>query len=71
MLIAQIVFYASGTILVALSIPGWRFPRVLRLGTMFTSMNAALLLGFFRWMTGGQKGVWRRTERAIQIEQAA
>jgi cellulose synthase/poly-beta-1,6-N-acetylglucosamine synthase-like glycosyltransferase len=66
---AQIVFYAC-TIWLAY-IPAWRFPRVLRLGTMFTSMNAALLLGFVRWMSGSQKGVWRRTERAIQLEQAA
>ena len=68
MLIAQIAFYI-GAMFVAL-VPRWRFPRLLRLGSMFTSMNAALLLGFFRWLSGGQKGVWRRTERGFELEQA-
>lgn len=34
-----------------------------RLVTLFVSMNAALLVGFFRWSLGRQKGTWRRTER--------
>ena len=38
-------------------------PRVLRLATMFTTMNAALLVGFWLWITGGQRGVWQRTAR--------
>jgi cellulose synthase/poly-beta-1,6-N-acetylglucosamine synthase-like glycosyltransferase len=42
-------------------------PRVLRylkLGTMFVLMNAAVLVGFFRWVTGRQGGTWQRTARA-------
>ena len=42
-------------------------PRVLRyfrLPTMFTAMNLAILIGFFRWLRGGQTGVWARTERS-------
>jgi cellulose synthase/poly-beta-1,6-N-acetylglucosamine synthase-like glycosyltransferase len=69
MLTAQIAFYA-GAMLVSF-VPQWRFPRLLRIGSMFTSMNTALLLGFFRWLTGRQKGVWRRTERLAQLKQAA
>jgi len=38
-------------------------PRVLRLATMFTTMNAALLVGFWLWASGGQRGVWQRTVR--------
>jgi cellulose synthase/poly-beta-1,6-N-acetylglucosamine synthase-like glycosyltransferase len=38
-------------------------PRMLRLATMFTTMNAALLVGFWLWASGGQRGVWRRTAR--------
>ena len=38
-------------------------PRVLRLATMFTTMNAALLVGFWLWASGGQRGVWHRTTR--------
>jgi hypothetical protein len=26
-------------------------------------MNAALLVGFWRWVRGTQKGAWRRTAR--------
>jgi hypothetical protein len=38
-------------------------PRALRLATMFTTMNAALLVGFWLWASGGQRGVWQRTAR--------
>jgi cellulose synthase/poly-beta-1,6-N-acetylglucosamine synthase-like glycosyltransferase len=37
--------------------------RPLRLATMFTAMNAALLVGFWRWASGGQQGIWQRTAR--------
>jgi hypothetical protein len=30
---------------------------------MFTSMNLALLLGFWNWLGNDQGGVWRRTVR--------
>ena len=31
---------------------------------MFTSMNAALLVGFVRWARGSQRAAWDRTARA-------
>lgn len=37
--------------------------RVLRLTTMFALMNAALLVGFWRWVSGEQGGLWERTAR--------
>jgi cellulose synthase/poly-beta-1,6-N-acetylglucosamine synthase-like glycosyltransferase len=37
--------------------------KPLRLATMFTAMNAALLVGFWRWVSGGQQGLWQRTAR--------
>jgi cellulose synthase/poly-beta-1,6-N-acetylglucosamine synthase-like glycosyltransferase len=37
--------------------------RTLRLANMFLSMNAALLVGFFRWLSGPQTGIWSRTQR--------
>jgi cellulose synthase/poly-beta-1,6-N-acetylglucosamine synthase-like glycosyltransferase len=37
--------------------------RVLRLTTMFTTMNAALLIGFWRWISGEQLAAWERTAR--------
>ena len=38
--------------------------RVLRLPTMFVMMNAALFVGFFKWLFKNQSGAWKRTERS-------
>jgi cellulose synthase/poly-beta-1,6-N-acetylglucosamine synthase-like glycosyltransferase len=43
-----------------------RVLKLLRVATMFVSMNVALLVGFWRWLGGRQKGTWRRTARAAQ-----
>jgi cellulose synthase/poly-beta-1,6-N-acetylglucosamine synthase-like glycosyltransferase len=45
--------------------------RALRLATLFSSMNAALLVGFYRWLTGRQRGAWARTARAEVAGEAA
>jgi cellulose synthase/poly-beta-1,6-N-acetylglucosamine synthase-like glycosyltransferase len=37
--------------------------RAVRLTTMFATMNAALLVGFFRWAMGRQHAAWERTAR--------
>ncbi|MEQ1757826.1 MAG: glycosyltransferase family 2 protein [Vicinamibacterales bacterium] len=37
--------------------------KLVRLTTMFAAMNAALLVGFFRWATTRQAGAWERTAR--------
>jgi glycosyltransferase involved in cell wall biosynthesis len=42
-----------------------RAVRLLRLATLFTSMNAALLTGFLRWAAGVQAGTWKRTARNL------
>jgi cellulose synthase/poly-beta-1,6-N-acetylglucosamine synthase-like glycosyltransferase len=58
----QFAFYALA--LVGNFAPGNATPvRVLRLTTMFTSMNLALAVGFWRWISGLQGGTWQRTER--------
>ena len=67
---AQIAFYASSALMACIPSRA-SLLRPLRLGTMFTSMNAALFLGFIRWFRGSQKGVWQRTERAVQVRRAA
>ena len=41
--------------------------RPLRLATMFTSMNLAILVGFWRWVRGAQKGAWTRTARLAEL----
>jgi cellulose synthase/poly-beta-1,6-N-acetylglucosamine synthase-like glycosyltransferase len=58
----QLGFYALA--LVGNYIPGNSFGvRLIRLTTMFVSMNAALAIGFWRWISGLQRGTWHRTER--------
>src|SRR5262249_1762264 len=69
LLLAQLAFYATS--LAAAYCPGQAKPiRVLRLTTMFTSMNAALLVGFGRWVLGSQQGAWKRTARVEEIGRA-
>jgi len=66
LLLVQIAFYAvSGAAAWLPARP--RSLRFLRLGTMFTSMNLALLFGFFRWLRGSQKAAWTRTARSTEF----
>ena len=66
LLTGQVLFYA-------LAIVGTRLPatpmvcKVVRLTTMFTSMNAALMIGFIRWARGLQRAAWERTARAEKL----
>jgi len=41
--------------------------KLLKVPTMFVSMNIALLVGFFQWLFIRQSGVWQRTERATPM----
>lgn len=67
LLAAQVVFYVSS--LFTAVIPNRpRFLKILRLPAMFTLMNVALGVGFYRWMLGRQKATWKRTARAAECE---
>jgi cellulose synthase/poly-beta-1,6-N-acetylglucosamine synthase-like glycosyltransferase len=69
LLCSQLLFY--GVSLVAARLPTQ--PRVLRyprVATMFTMMNAALLVGFFRWLRSSQSAAWKRTERVLESSHA-
>jgi hypothetical protein len=69
LLVGQIAFYVTS--LLATFVPAQlRILKPLRLTTMFTAMNAALLVGFCRWLWGSQKGTWKRTERVAEAEEA-
>jgi cellulose synthase/poly-beta-1,6-N-acetylglucosamine synthase-like glycosyltransferase len=62
LLVAQIAFYAvslAGRLTSGVGIVS----RLFRLPAMFTSMNLALLCGFWRWVSGRQRGIWQRTTR--------
>ena len=62
LLAIQVGFYSTSVL--GMWLPGsGRVARSIRLTTMFTSMNLALLVGFFRWLSGQQRGVWQRTSR--------
>jgi cellulose synthase/poly-beta-1,6-N-acetylglucosamine synthase-like glycosyltransferase len=61
--IAQAMFYGM-CFLGAVAPPAHRACRRLRLFTMFLGMNAALLVGFLRWLRGNPSGIWRRTARS-------
>jgi cellulose synthase/poly-beta-1,6-N-acetylglucosamine synthase-like glycosyltransferase len=62
-------FLAGQVLFYALAVLGSRLPagptvyKVVRLTTMFASMNAALLVGFARWARGSQRAAWERTAR--------
>ncbi|HZW32270.1 MAG TPA: glycosyltransferase family 2 protein [Isosphaeraceae bacterium] len=64
-LAAQLAFYAISAVMAV--VPArFRILKPLRLATMFTGMNLALLLGFWKWLRGSQQGVWQRTVRAAE-----
>jgi cellulose synthase/poly-beta-1,6-N-acetylglucosamine synthase-like glycosyltransferase len=58
-LLAQLLFYAVCGI-GAIRGAG----KSLRICTMFACMNLALLMGFIRWLSQRQSGMWLRTQRA-------
>ncbi|WP_417850216.1 glycosyltransferase family 2 protein [Thalassoglobus sp.] len=41
--------------------------RLTRLTTMFTEMNLALSVGFWRWASNRQSGAWKRTARSKEL----
>lgn len=67
LLLAQVVFYLIST--VAMLAPAEaRLPKLVKLMAMFTSMNAALLVGFWRWLRGRQRANWKRTDRRAEAD---
>ena len=62
LLLAQFAFYALAAVGSRIALQG-RAGRLLRLPALFTTVNAALLVGFARWLRGPQNGVWVCTPR--------
>ncbi len=48
-----------------------RMPKLIRLASMFVTINLALLCGFCRWLSGTQKGSWMRTSRSHETERSS
>jgi cellulose synthase/poly-beta-1,6-N-acetylglucosamine synthase-like glycosyltransferase len=62
LLALQVAFYAMAGL--GAFIPGnGVVQRSLRLATLFASMNAALAVGFWRWLIAAQGSTWQRTAR--------
>lgn len=62
---AQSAFYvvaALGAVLPGRSLP----VRVARMATLFVGVHAALLAGFWRWLTGPRTAAWDRTARGAR-----
>lgn len=60
---AQLCFYAAAAVGARVR-GGGVVGKFARLAAMFAGMNAALALGFWRWIIGGASGVWGRTARS-------
>lgn len=63
LLVLQAGFYGAAAIGGLLPSGQGIIPRCVRLTTLFTSMNAALVVGLWRWLSGLQRGTWERTAR--------
>lgn len=61
-LLLQELFYLAAVVGMAFKLAGGG-KKVLRIPAMFVSMNAALFVGLWRWLTHTQSGAWKRTER--------
>jgi cellulose synthase/poly-beta-1,6-N-acetylglucosamine synthase-like glycosyltransferase len=69
-LAAQAAFYATAAAARFLPSGGGLPVKLLRLPAMFTMMNAALGVGFIRWLRGRQAAAWVRTSRAGELTMA-
>lgn len=61
--VAQAFFYFIAGLGLVLPSGGGAVRRFIGIATHFASMNVALLLGFFRWLSGRQSIAWNRTRR--------
>lgn len=61
-----------GVSLAGALVPPIRLPRFIRVAQLFAGMNAALLVGFWRWCNGAQGATWQPTARpAVERRRAA
>lgn len=68
-MIMQCLFYSVA--IVGRHLPGSNLGvRLTRLTTMFTEMNLALSVGFWRWVSNRQSGAWKRTARVKEMQES-
>lgn len=63
LLVLQSAFYAMAVVGLVMPSGTGIVHKFIGLCTHFTSMNAALFFGFFRWVRRGQSTAWQRTRR--------
>jgi hypothetical protein len=67
-LFGQLAFYLISVLAGLMPAGRPKALKPLRITTMFTGMNAALLVGFWRWLWRSQKGTWKRTARLAKAD---
>lgn len=68
----QVLFYSAALLGVQVTHQG-RVARLLRMPALFTTVNLALMVGFWRWLSQEQSGPWIRTSRepiGVQLQNA-
>ncbi len=64
MLLAHELFYLTAMFGLSFA-TGQRWQKALKLQALFVSVNAALFVGFWRWVRGIRNGTWKRTDRVV------
>jgi cellulose synthase/poly-beta-1,6-N-acetylglucosamine synthase-like glycosyltransferase len=65
-MIGQVCFYITALVGIWVTGDSW-LVKIFRGVSLFCSVNAALMLGFFRWATTAQSGMWQRTDREVDV----
>ena len=65
LMLLQSAFYMFA--LVGLTMPLKAWPRVARLPALFVTVNAALLVGFCKWLAGQNSAIWQPTQRTEAV----
>jgi cellulose synthase/poly-beta-1,6-N-acetylglucosamine synthase-like glycosyltransferase len=65
----QIVFYFVALIGLVMPVGAW--PKIARLPTLFVTVNAALFVGFCRWLAGERSAIWQPTQRVEPVANSA
>ncbi len=66
----QVAFYITAALGSSIK-PRGKLARLFRLPAMFISMNAALIVGLCRLVSGRQGGTWKRTARENELVEAS
>ncbi|HVV03292.1 MAG TPA: glycosyltransferase family 2 protein [Puia sp.] len=63
-LAAQLAFYGLAILSLIPVLAAGRLGKLCKIPYYFVFMNVSVILGFFRWLKGGQSAVWEKARRA-------